>query len=133
MTASEIALVKVVPHSFEDACVRVRQAVDAAKWTILGGYDFAETLTSKGFPQTERIKSYDACNARHANEMLGRQKLVSIFMPCTIIVFTEDGKTKVATTRPSAVMPSLFDNANDETLAYIRSIETDLQAIFDSI
>lgn len=90
---------------FLDAIIAVRKAAEAHKWGILGGYDFSEILAAKGFPQPEQVKSLDICAPAHAHAMMGAERLVGLCIPCSILIFTDKGKTKIAAMRPGAVIP----------------------------
>jgi uncharacterized protein (DUF302 family) len=91
--------------SFHEAVIAVRKAAEAHKWGILGDYDFSEILAAKGFPQAEHVKSIDICAPAHANALMGAERLTGLCMPCSVLIFTEKGKTKIAAMRPGVVMP----------------------------
>lgn len=117
--------------SFQDAVVAVRKAAEAHKWGILGDYDFSEILAAKGFPQTEQVKSLDICAPGHANALMGAERLTGLCMPCSILIFTDRGKTKIAAMRPGAVMPQLFPQAVKQVGDLPQKIDAEIQAILD--
>lgn len=94
--------------SFAEAVVSVRRAVEQAKWGILGAYDIGEILTAKGFPQGEQMKTLDVCAPTHAAAMVNANRLTALCMPCSILIYTDRGVTKLATMQPGTVMPQLF-------------------------
>ncbi|MBS1721895.1 MAG: DUF302 domain-containing protein [Armatimonadetes bacterium] len=95
-------------RSFTEAIVAVRKAVETAKWGILGSHDFGEVLAAKGFPQSEQYKVIEICAPAHANAMLAQDQLVALCMPCSILIYTSRGMTKIAALKPAAVLPALF-------------------------
>ncbi len=117
--------------SFEDACVAVRRAAEAHKFGILGAHEFSEILTAKGFPQSRRIKSIDICAPAPANTLLQAEPLVGLCMPCSILVYTDDGNTRIATILPSTVMPQIFPDAFQQCKEVVEKVSAELQAIVD--
>lgn len=118
--------------SFQDAVIAVRKAAEAHKWGILGDYDFSEILAAKGFPQSEHVKSLDICAPAHANALMGAERLTGLCMPCSILIFTDKGKTKIAAMRPGAVMPQLFPHVTERVGDLPQKIDAEIQAILDA-
>jgi len=118
--------------SFHEAVIAVRKAAEAHKWGILGDYDFSEILAVKGFPQTEHVKSIDICAPAHANALMGAERLVGLCMPCSILIFTEKGKTKIAAMRPGAVMPHIFPHVTEKVGDLLQRLDAEIQAILDA-
>jgi uncharacterized protein (DUF302 family) len=119
-------------QSFSEAVVAVRKAAEAAKWGILGDYDFSEILAAKGFPQNEQVKSLDICAPAHANTVMGAERLTGLCMPCSVLIFTDRGKTRIAAMRPGAVMPQLFPQAAQQLGDLTKQIDVEIQAILDA-
>lgn len=117
--------------TFEDACVAVRRAAEAHKFGILGSHEFSEILTAKGFPQPRRMKSIEICAPGHANALLSVEPLVGLCMPCSILVFTDDGQTRIATILPSSVMPHVFPEAAQKAAEVVEQVSRELRAIVD--
>lgn len=132
MSVQNFAFVVPSAHDFETTCVKLRQAIEAAKWSLLGGYDFGETLASKGFAQPGKIKSFDVCNARHANEMLGADIRVSMCMPCTIAVYVHDGGVSLATIAPGVVLPAVFGETVSGKSELMAGIDAELKGILEA-
>lgn len=118
--------------SFQDAVIAVRKAAEAHKWGILGDYDFSEILAAKGFPQSEHVKSLDICAPAHANALMGAERLTGLCMPCSILIFTDKGKTKIAAMRPGAVMPQIFPHVTERVGDLPQKIDAEIQAILDA-
>jgi uncharacterized protein (DUF302 family) len=118
--------------SFAEAVVAVRRAVEQAKWGILGAYDLSEIMTAKGFPQTEQFKSLDICAPAHAASMVKANQLTALCMPCSVLVFTEGGATKLAAMQPGAVMPQLFPEAAATLGSLPQEVDRELAAILET-
>lgn len=117
--------------SFQEAVIAVRKAAEAAKWGILGDYDFSEILAAKGFPQTEQVKSLDICAPAHANRFMNVERLTALCMPCSVLVYTDKGKTKIAAMRPGAVLPQIFSSAASKLAEQAKQIDEEVKAIID--
>jgi uncharacterized protein (DUF302 family) len=117
--------------TFDQALVAVRRAAEARKWGVLGDYDFNEILASKGFPQDESVKALDICNPGFANAFMGAERLTALCMPCSVLVFTENGRTKIGTLQPSTMMPLIFPEAAPQAEAHLDQVTADVRAIVD--
>ena len=125
----EFAFVLDTSKGFEEAVVSLRRSVEAAKWGILGSYDFSEILASKGFPQENRYKSLDICQPAHADKLLAANQLTALCMPCKALVYTEGKQTKIAAMRPGVVIPGVFGSKLPNLSEYTATIDEELNAI----
>ncbi len=130
MTADFI-YIQETSKGFQDAVIAVRRAAEAAKWGILGDYDFSEILAAKGFPQTEQVKSLDICAPAHANRFMITERLTALCMPCSVLIYTDKGKTKIAAMRPSAILPQIFREAASKLGEPAKQIDQEVKAIID--
>ncbi len=117
--------------TYDDALVAVRRAAEARKWGVLGDYDFKEILASKGFPQDESVKALDICNPGFADAFMAAERLTALCMPCSVLVFTEDGQTKIGTLTPSTMMPLIFPEAAPQAEDQLEQVTADVRAIVD--
>ncbi|HZH98715.1 MAG TPA: DUF302 domain-containing protein [Fimbriimonadaceae bacterium] len=129
MADNNFAFVVQTDKNVSEAVVAVRKAAEAAKWSVLGGYDFDEILASKGFEQGAAIRSLDLCNAKHANDMIEKDQLTVLCMPCNVVVFATGGKTQIAAMKPGYVMPAMFPDGGDAMRDHAQQVDEELQAI----
>lgn len=129
---NEFAYVTPTSKTFEDACVSLRKAVEQAGWALMGGYDFGETLAAKGFVQDSRYKTFDVCHAGHANKMLSADKLVSMCMPCSIVVMTVGSQVQFATVRPGMMLPAMFGQTVAPLHEDIEGIDGEIRSILET-
>jgi len=132
MDTGKLYLVVDTHKTFADAVVAVRRAVEAAKWGILGAYDLSEILTAKGFPQTEAFKSLDICAPAHAAALMKTDRLTALCMPCSVLIFTDNGRTKLAAMQPGAVLPQLLPRVAAEAGRLPQQIDTELRGILEA-
>jgi len=101
--------------SFDDAVRAVEQATAAHGFRVLHTHDVAATLAEKGF-QREPLKIVEICNARYASEVLQKDVLAALMLPCPIAVFEQAGATQIATMRP-AVMKQFYPGIGIDAVA----------------
>jgi len=128
---SEFTYVVETEKPFQETVIAVRRAAEGRKWGILGDYDFSEILASKGFPQAEQVKALDLCKPGHANALMSIERLTGLCMPCSVLVFTEGSKTKIAAMDPKAAMPKLFPDAAGKAQAQLDEISQEIREILD--
>ncbi|MCD6191015.1 MAG: DUF302 domain-containing protein, partial [Sulfurimonas sp.] len=64
---------------------------------ILGSYEFKKILQAKGFPIEKDITLYELCNPSAAQEALSSLPEISVFLPCRLSLYEENGNTVMAT------------------------------------
>jgi uncharacterized protein (DUF302 family) len=87
---------------FDEVVSDVERLTVEKKFRVLHVHDVQATLAEKGMSR-EPLKIIELCNAKFAHEALQKSMSVSLFMPCKINVYTENGKTKIKAMRPSAI------------------------------
>ena len=64
---------------------------------LLGTYEFKKILKSKGFEITRDITVYELCNPVAAHSALNALPEISVYLPCRLSVYHENGATVLAT------------------------------------
>ena len=72
-------------------------------------YNLKETLTAKGFPQTQECFVLEVCNPAQANRVLAHDYAMNVALPCRISVYEDGGRTKIGMIRPKALLAMLSD------------------------
>lgn len=101
--------------NFDEAVREVEAAAAARGFRVLHIHDVAATLAAKGF-QREPLKIVEICNARFAHEVLEKDVLTALMLPCPIAVFEQEGATQIATMRP-AVMKQFYPGMGIDAVA----------------
>ena len=89
-------------RSFDEVVASVEKITAEKLFKVLHIHDVQATLAGKGF-EREPIKIIELCNAKFAHEALQKNISVSLFMPCKIVVYTENNRTKIKAMRPKAI------------------------------
>ena len=99
--------------AFDDVVRDVEKYAAEHNFRILHVHDVQATLAEKGF-QREPLKIMELCNSKFAHEALQKEMGVSLFMPCKINVYTEDGQTRIKAMRPAAISEFMPQAGLDE-------------------
>ena len=66
-------------------------------FSVLNRYPFKEILETKGFPIKKDITLFEICNPLAAQQALTEMNDISVYMPCRISVYEENGSTILST------------------------------------
>jgi len=64
---------------------------------VLNSYKFKDILESKGFPIEKDITVFELCNPPGAQQALTYSSEISVYLPCRISVYQENGMTVLST------------------------------------
>ena len=64
---------------------------------VLNTYEFKHILESKGFPIDKDITVFELCNPSGAQQALTYASEISVYLPCRISVYQENGMTYLST------------------------------------
>jgi len=97
---------------------------------LLGSYDFKEILKSKGFEITRDITVYELCNPVAAHSALNALPEISVYLPCRLSVYHEDGATILATIGIEEIVNS--ENIDTELKKHMLEIFEKIRALMNS-
>ena len=97
---------------------------------VLGSYEFQKILATKGHPIDKDITVYELCNPAAAQEALKAMPEISVYLPCRLSVYEENGKTVLATINIDDMMNSVDVNADFK--AHMSSVFEYLQSLMKS-
>ena len=127
MEIEDFAYIVETKKSFEEAVVSVLKAVEQKGWTLFNVYDVKERLAAKGFKHNS-LKIIEICSAKHANNFLNKNKLISLCMPCKINIFEDNRKVKIVGMKP-AIISQFFSEVNKKET---EEAEKDIKEIIDN-
>ncbi len=113
-----------------EALVSVWKAAMAAGWTVVGDYDLTGLLVGSG--SSREIKSIDICRPELARPFVEAEMLTALCMPCSVLICSENGVTKLAAMRPSVVMPKLFEKAAQAVGGLSNQVDRELKEILEA-
>ncbi len=74
------------------------------KWGVLGEHDLKAKLQEKGHPIDREVRVLEVCSPAFAQKALETQVEISVFMPCRISIWEENGKRVLATVKPTVLL-----------------------------
>ncbi len=112
--------------TIDQVCQDLEKAVVEHKFGVMTVHNLKETMKKKGVEFDRECRIFEICNPHQAKKVLEKNMQISTALPCRISVFTEGGKVKLATLKPTALIsqfnvPELQPVAKEveETLIHI--------------
>ena len=103
-------LKKVLQSGFEDALVRVPEALKAEGFGVLTEIDVTDTLKKKLNVDFRRYRILGACNPPLAHQALEASLDVGLMLPCNVIVYeADDGRAVVSAADPTQTLAAQQD------------------------
>lgn len=97
---------------------------------VLGLYDFKKILKEKKFPIQKDITVFELCNPKAAQKALEYDAEISVYLPCRVSVYEENGKTVVATIHIEDIINSIeVDSAFKE---FMLNVFNELKGLINS-
>jgi uncharacterized protein (DUF302 family) len=110
---------------------KVTSACENHRFSLLKAYNYHELLESKGFPIKRKVFVYEVCQAKTASAMLTGVPQFSIFMPCRLAVYEDNGKTIISTMNMEIMLDAI---ATDKVLyAEAAALFSALKSLINSI
>lgn len=106
--------------SRDEAVQTLEENLKAEKFGVLWNFDLTANLQEKGTDFDTPFTVLEVCNPQEANRVLSEDLLVGYFLPCKIVVYEENGTTKIGMPKPSA----LIEMVNNDS---IKKIAVDIE------
>lgn len=101
------------------------------KFSLLQTYNYFEILKSKGFPIKRKVFIYEICQAKTAAAMLTYFPHFSIFMPCKLAIYEDNGKTIISTMNMEIMLKAV--SSNQELFNETTTLFNTLQSLITSL
>jgi len=115
--------------SIDDVAKKLEEAAAAEKFGVLGVHDLKQKMKAKGVDFGPECRIFEVCNPQKAKTVLETDISISNALPCRISVYQEDGKVKVSTLKPTALL-GLFGRPELEPVA--KEVEETMVRIIDA-
>lgn len=97
-------------QSIEQVTEKIPAACEQNKFALLHTYVYHDIVESKGFPIQRKVYIYEICQAKTAAGMLTYFPHFSIFMPCKLAVYEDNGQTVISTLNMGDVLNAIRSN-----------------------
>lgn len=87
-----------------NAATALQAAVTANLFGVMHVHNLKETMVKKGVEFAHECLIFEVCQPQQAKKVLDENMSVSTALPCRISVYEEDGKTILATLKPTILL-----------------------------
>jgi uncharacterized protein (DUF302 family) len=121
---------KTVDMSFEQAIEKVTVELKKEGFGVLTSIDVKETLKQKINVDFKKYTILGACNPPIAHRALQEEEELGLLLPCNVIVYEKDDKTRVSIFDPM-VMTWIIEN--DQMKPIATEVQERLQRVLKAI
>jgi uncharacterized protein (DUF302 family) len=115
----------------EKVTEKVPAACEEKKFALLHTYVYHDIVESKGFPIDRKVYIYEICQAKTAAAMLTDFPHFSIFMPCKLAIYENNGETIISTMNMAIMLNAV--SSNPELFKGATALFNTLKSLMDSI
>jgi|SRR5690625_5002014 len=112
----------------QEAAETIAENLKDEGFGVLWQFNVNEKLAEKDLKLDRTFEILEVCNPFEAQKVLSKNKLVSYFLPCKIVIYTEGDSTKIGMPRPTKLMHMLGD---DSIIEIAEDIEQRMIATLD--
>lgn len=99
-----------------EAATALHSAVEANRFGVMHVHNLKETMAKKGVEFARECLIFEVCQPQQAKKVLEENMSISTALPCRISVYEEDGKTVLATLKPTTLL-AMFNTPQLDTVA----------------
>jgi uncharacterized protein (DUF302 family) len=118
-------------QSIEHIAGKVPGACEQFNFALLHTYIYHDIVESKGFPIDRKVFIYEICQAKTAAGMLTDFPHFSIFMPCKLAIYENNGETVISTMNMEVMLEAI--RSNNELFEEASELYHTLKALMASI
>ena len=85
------------PHCIDTVKKELEDKAKEVGFGLLNTYEFKKILEEKGFPIEKEISVFELCNPPGAQQALSQLPEISVYLPCRISVYEDNGLTALST------------------------------------
>jgi uncharacterized protein (DUF302 family) len=109
--------------NMDEAIKDLETALKEEKFGVLWTFDIKEKLQEKGLEFEKEFRVLEVCNPGEAQKVLNENEMAAYFLPCKIVVYEKNGKTKIGMPKPTSLISMLHD---DKLEQFAKDIENRL-------
>ena len=117
-------------YSIEKVKEELEEKAKDVGFGVLKSYAFKEILESKGFPIEKDITVFELCNPAAAQQALVQIPEISVYLPCRLSLYEENGTTTLATIGIEDILNAVEvdDYFNSSMTALFENLKTLMQS-----
>ncbi|MGG1559036.1 DUF302 domain-containing protein [Geobacillus thermoleovorans] len=107
-----------VSTGMNETIERLEENLKQEGFGVLWQFSVTEKLQEKGLDFSTPMVIFEVCNPQEAARVLNENLLVGYFLPCKLVVYQENGTTKIGMPKPTMLVgmvnePALKESAED--------------------
>ncbi|ODA17431.1 hypothetical protein A5N86_09965 [Geobacillus thermoleovorans] len=107
-----------VSTGMNETIERLEESLKQEGFGVLWQFSVTEKLQEKGLDFSTPMVILEVCNPKEAARVLNENLLVGYFLPCKLVVYQENGTTKIGMPKPTMLVgmvnePALKEIAED--------------------
>jgi len=102
--ANNLLIIRSTALPLETVCLLLQEVAARHKFGVQAVHNLREKMESKGVPFARECRVIEVCNPGHAQVVLNENIEISTALPCRIAVYTEGGRTILATMKPTMML-----------------------------
>ena len=119
-----------VEKTVDEAVTALEESLKKRKFGVLWQLNIPEKLKEKGVSFEVPYRVLEVCNPHEAKEVLSTNLMVGYFLPCKIVVYEDQGTTKIGMPKPTFLIEAVGDERLKETA---QRVEKALQEAIDEV
>ena len=92
------------PKTVSEAGTALASAVEANRFGVMHVHNLKETMAKKGVEFARECLIFEVCQPQQAKKVLEENMSISTALPCRISIYEEDGRTVLATLKPTVLL-----------------------------
>jgi len=108
----------------------LEEKAKAKGFGVLKIYEFKKMLEDKGFPIKKDITIFELCNPTGAQQVLSEISSLSVYLPCRLSVYEENGVTILATIGFEDILNGI--KVDEHFKSYMALVFEDLKQVMQS-
>ncbi|AJD90007.1 hypothetical protein JMA_06900 [Jeotgalibacillus malaysiensis] len=103
-------------QSVEEAMTTLENNLKEEQFGVLWQFDIKNKLQEKGLDFEQTFHVLEVCNPKEAKNVLEKNLLAGYFLPCKMVVYDENGTTKIGMPKPTSLI-QMVEDEDIKTLA----------------
>jgi len=96
--------------NMDEAIKDLETTLKEEKFGVLWTFDIKEKLQEKGLEFEKEFRVLEVCNPGEAQKVLNENEMAGYFLPCKIVVYEKNGKTKIGMPKPTSLISMWHDD-----------------------
>lgn len=95
----------------EEAAKKVESSLKEKGFGVLWSFNVKDKLQEKGLDFNQNYLILEVCNPKEAKAILEHNSKAIYFLPCKVVLFEDEGKTKIGTVKLTTLMGLVEDES----------------------